>query len=171
MFPTDTFLTIDGLRFHLRDWGGPDAPPAIVLVHGLASNARIWDLLAPLLAPNFRLAAIDQRGHGVSDTPDGGYDLATIAGDLAGALGALGWSRPLVVGHSWGAHVVKKGYRRLFDDGTAQTWHYSLFQLGVGWKERLASYTSDPDAPPYISVSGYRGDTLRDGLTPQTPRL
>ena len=106
MSPTDTFITIGGLRLHLRDWGGPDAPPAILLVHGLASNARIWDLLAPLLAPNFRLVAIDQRGHGLSDKPDDGYDLATIAGDLAGAIVALGWSRPLVVGHSWGANVA-----------------------------------------------------------------
>jgi pimeloyl-ACP methyl ester carboxylesterase len=106
MPPTDTFITSAGLRLHLRDWGGPDAPPAILLVHGLASNARIWDLLAPLLAPSFRLAAIDQRGHGLSDKPDEGYDLPTIAGDLARAIGALGWSRPLVVGHSWGANVV-----------------------------------------------------------------
>src|SRR5262245_38652014 len=106
MSPTDTFITIGGLRLHLRDWGGPDVPPAMVLVHGLASNARIWDLLAPLLAPNFRLVAIDQRGHGLSDKPDDGYDLASIAGDLAGAIAALGISRPLVVGHSWGANVA-----------------------------------------------------------------
>ena len=106
MSPTDTFLSIGGLRLHLRDWGGPDAPPPILLVHGLASNARFWDLLAPLLAPSFRLAAIDQRGHGASDKPDDGYDLPTIAGDLAAAIGALGWPRPLVVGHSWGANVV-----------------------------------------------------------------
>lgn len=106
MFPTDTFLAIAGLRLHLRDWGGPDAQPPILLVHGLASNARIWDLLAALLAPNFRIAALDQRGHGLSDKPDDGYDLATIAGDLAGVIVALGWSRPLVVGHSWGANVA-----------------------------------------------------------------
>jgi pimeloyl-ACP methyl ester carboxylesterase len=106
MSPTDTYITIDGLRLHLRDWGGPDVQPAILLVHGLASNARIWDLLAPLLAPSFRLVAIDQRGHGMSDKPDDGYNLPTIAGDLAAAIGALGWSRPLVVGHSWGANVA-----------------------------------------------------------------
>jgi pimeloyl-ACP methyl ester carboxylesterase len=103
---TDTWITIDGLRLHLRDWGGPEASPSILLVHGLASNARIWDLLAPLLAPDFRLMAIDQRGHGLSDKPDNGYDLPTIAGDLAAAIVALGWSRPLVVGHSWGANVA-----------------------------------------------------------------
>ena len=106
MTPNDTLLTVGGLRLHLRDWGGPAAAPAILLVHGLASNARIWDLLAPLLAAHFRVAAIDQRGHGLSSKPDEGYDLVTIAADLAGAIGALGWQRPLVVGHSWGANVA-----------------------------------------------------------------
>jgi hypothetical protein len=51
---------------------------------------------------------------------------------------------PLAIAYLWlislGRWVVKKGYRRLIDDGTARIWHYSLFQLGVGWKERLASY-------------------------------
>jgi Transposase DDE domain len=52
---------------------------------------------------------------------------------------------PLAIAYLWlvslGRWVVKKGYRRLIDDGSAQSWHFSLFQLGVGWKERLASYT------------------------------
>jgi hypothetical protein len=51
---------------------------------------------------------------------------------------------PLAIAYLWlvslGRWVVKKGYRRLIDDGDARTWHYSLFQLGVGWKERLSSY-------------------------------
>jgi pimeloyl-ACP methyl ester carboxylesterase len=105
MIPTDTFLTANGLRLHLRDWGGPAVTPPILLVHGLASNAQIWDLLAPLLARDFRLAAIDQRGHGQSDKPVDDYGLVTIAEDLAGAIHALGWA-PLVVGHSWGANVA-----------------------------------------------------------------
>lgn len=106
MLPNDTWITAGGLRMHLRDWGGTAAQTPVLLVHGLASNARIWDLLAPLLSQHVRLAAIDQRGHGLSDKPDDGYDFATITGDLAGAIAALGWSRPLVVGHSWGANVA-----------------------------------------------------------------
>jgi pimeloyl-ACP methyl ester carboxylesterase len=106
MTPSDIFVTANGLRLHLRDWGGPDVTPPILLVHGLASNARIWDLLAPLLALDFRVAALDQRGHGRSDKPADDYGMATIADDLAGAIGALGWARPLVVGHSWGANVA-----------------------------------------------------------------
>lgn len=42
---------------------------------------------------------------------------------------------------SVGRWVVKRGYRRLIDDGASRQWHFSLFQIGVGWKERLASYT------------------------------
>ncbi len=52
---------------------------------------------------------------------------------------------PLAIAYLWfvslGRWVVKRGYRQQIDDGSARNWHYSLFQLGVGWKERLASYT------------------------------
>lgn len=34
---------------------------------------------------------------------------------------------------SIGRWVVKRGYRELIDDGTPRHWHYSLFQLGIGW--------------------------------------
>jgi hypothetical protein len=50
----------------------------------------------------------------------------------------------LAIAYLWlvclGRWVVKKGDRPLIDDRDARAWHYSLFQLGVGWKERLASY-------------------------------
>lgn len=51
----------------------------------------------------------------------------------------------LAIAYVWlvslGRWVVKRGYRRLIDDGDSKAWKFSLFQLGVGWKERLASYT------------------------------
>jgi pimeloyl-ACP methyl ester carboxylesterase len=106
MHPTDMFISAGGLRLHVRDWGGPADAGPLLLVHGLASNARIWDLLAPLLAREFRVAALDQRGHGLSDKSADGYDFAAVTRDLAQAIGALGWERPLVVGHSWGANVT-----------------------------------------------------------------
>ena len=52
---------------------------------------------------------------------------------------------PLVIAYLWlvslGRWVVKRGYRPLIDHGAPRKWQYSLFQLGVGWKERLHSYT------------------------------
>lgn len=51
----------------------------------------------------------------------------------------------LAIAYLWlvslGRWLVKKGYRRLIDDGASRAWKFSLFQLGVGWKERLASFT------------------------------
>ena len=82
----------------------------MLLVHGLASNARLWDGVADRLAASGHpVAAVDQRGHGQSDKPDDGYDFATLTGDLLALLADLGWQderRPWVAGQSWGANVV-----------------------------------------------------------------
>jgi len=45
----------------------------LLALHGLASNARWWDLVAGRLAPEHRVVAVDLRGHGRSDRPDTGY--------------------------------------------------------------------------------------------------
>lgn len=102
--PADEYTTLRGLRFHYRDWGGAGRP--VLLLHGLASTCRIWDLTAPLLAADFRVAALDQRGHGQSAQVDSGYDFATVLGDAAAFINHLGWRRPIIVGHSWGADVA-----------------------------------------------------------------
>ena len=98
-------LSLPGVdvRLAATRWSGTGNP--ILLLHGLASTRRFWNLVATDLAGR-PVCAIDQRGHGDSDTPDEGYDLATVAADAATALDALGWSRAVVVGHSWGAAVA-----------------------------------------------------------------
>jgi pimeloyl-ACP methyl ester carboxylesterase len=79
----------------------------VLLVHGLASNARMWDGVAEELARlGHPSVAVDQRGHGRSDAPDGGYDFATLVADLVAVMDATGLERPVVVGQSWGASVV-----------------------------------------------------------------
>ena len=102
--PKDCYVELRGLPFHYRDWGGDGRP--VLLLHGLASTCHIWDLVAPLLAEDFRIAAMDQRGHGQSAQVDDGYDFATVLGDAAAMIEHLGWQRPIVVGHSWGADVA-----------------------------------------------------------------
>jgi len=77
------------------------------LLHGLASAAHIWDLVAPLLAARgYVVTALDQRGHGESDKPGSGYDFDTIVADDAAVIQALHIVRPIIVGHSWGALVA-----------------------------------------------------------------
>jgi pimeloyl-ACP methyl ester carboxylesterase len=100
----DQFMvTGPGVRLHYLDWGGQSRP--LILLHGLASSARIWDFTAPLLANRFRVLALDQRGHGLSDKP-GSYSFDEVTGDLAAFIEALDLDRPVIGGHSWGAAVA-----------------------------------------------------------------
>jgi len=68
--PKDTRLTVGDLHFHVRQWS--ESGPPILLLHGLASSAQTWNLVAPLLAPDYQVIALDERGHGQSDKPDSG---------------------------------------------------------------------------------------------------
>jgi len=77
----------------------------LVLLHGLSSNSRIWDLTAPLLTEHFRVVAVDARGHGLSDKPSS-YSAAEVTGDLGGVMDHLHLDRAVVAGHSWGASVA-----------------------------------------------------------------
>jgi pimeloyl-ACP methyl ester carboxylesterase len=100
---TDTFTSryIDtgGLRQHAVIGG--DGPP-LLLVHGWPETWYAWRLLMPTLARDFEVIAVDQRGIGLTDKPEDGYDTGTLAGDLVALMDALGHERFSVVGHDTG---------------------------------------------------------------------
>jgi pimeloyl-ACP methyl ester carboxylesterase len=102
--PQARFIAANGHTFHLFDWGGHG--DWLVCLHGLASQAHIWDLVAPRLSDDFHVVAIDQRGHGLSDKPDDGYDFAAITSDLDAILKAQKIDRAMLAGHSWGGNVA-----------------------------------------------------------------
>jgi pimeloyl-ACP methyl ester carboxylesterase len=97
-------VAVSGLSLRVREWVA--AGPPIVLVHGLASNSRIWDDVAPRLAERHHVIAFDQRGHGLSDRATDGYTFEQVVSDLEGVVQSLGLDRPTLVGHSWGGNVV-----------------------------------------------------------------
>jgi pimeloyl-ACP methyl ester carboxylesterase len=97
----------DGVSLAARHWSGADTGTPFLLVHGLASNARMWDGVgARLAAAGHRVVAIDQRGHGQSDKPDDGYDFATLTADLVAVADALELPQFAAAGQSWGGNVV-----------------------------------------------------------------
>ncbi len=96
-------VPVGGLSLSVRDHAGE--APAVVALHGLASNARWWDLVAPLLSPR-RVVAVDLRGHGRSAQPDSGYDFDAVAGDVRGLAESLALGSRVAMGHSWGASVA-----------------------------------------------------------------
>ncbi len=85
----------------------PGDKRAFVLLHGLSSNCATWEGVAQrLAAAGHAVITVDQRGHGLSDKPDGGYDFASVSTDLASLIERLELVRPVVAGQSWGGNVV-----------------------------------------------------------------
>ncbi|MEO6712151.1 MAG: alpha/beta hydrolase [Mycobacteriales bacterium] len=99
-----------GPRLALRRGGADPGRRPFLLVHGLASNARLWDGVAKALVVAGReVAAVDLRGHGRSDDAPEGHSTAGAAADLAELCGVLDWTgdrEPIVAGQSWGGNVV-----------------------------------------------------------------
>ncbi|HWO03635.1 MAG TPA: alpha/beta hydrolase, partial [Methylomirabilota bacterium] len=101
--PVDRSVSVNGLRFHVLDWGGEGRTP-LLLLHGFTGHAHAWDTLAIALQPHFHVYALDQRGHGDSDwSPDADYSMSAQLADTKGFVDHLGLDRFILVGMSLGA--------------------------------------------------------------------
>lgn len=96
----DKFITLNGLRFHYRDWGDEGAPP-LVLLHGFTSHARSWDTFASAMQDQFRVLALDQRGHGETEWASD-YGAERMVEDVAAFVNALGLQTFVLLGLSMG---------------------------------------------------------------------
>ncbi|OGL17028.1 MAG: hypothetical protein A3F92_04345 [Candidatus Rokubacteria bacterium RIFCSPLOWO2_12_FULL_71_22] len=96
-------VSVNGVDLAVREW--PGRGPAIVAVHGLTSNHTVWNSIADALAGAHRLITYDLRGRGDSAKPERGYSLAHHAADLLGLVDHFRLERPIIAGHSLGAHI------------------------------------------------------------------
>lgn len=99
----------DGAETRLENWGS--AGPIVLCVHGITSSRRAWSRLGETLAPNYRVYAYDQRGHGDSAGVSGPMTLQRSVSDLATVALALAGPVDLLIGHSWGGAVAIMGGR------------------------------------------------------------
>ena len=121
-------LQLAELSLHFEESG---AGPPVLLLHGLGSSGRDWDLVTPTLAAEHRLLVPDVRGHGRSGKPPGAYSIPLFARDVAALCDHLGLSGLHVVGLSMGGMIA--------------------FQLAVDRPELLRSLViinSGPDMVP-----------------------
>ena len=96
----------EGVAVECDLWAGGAGVP-FLLVHGLSSNRRLWEVTAARLHEcGHPVATVDLRGHGRSDKPDAGYDFATIGEDLLKVLDAVGFDRAVLAGQSTGGNIV-----------------------------------------------------------------
>ena len=102
--------TDDGTRIHFVDWGGPPGGiPGVLLVPGLLAPSWTWAPVARRLRRRRRTVVTDLRGHGLSDAPMTGYDVATLAADAiaaAEASGLLAGGPIVLAGHGFGGTVA-----------------------------------------------------------------
>jgi pimeloyl-ACP methyl ester carboxylesterase len=96
---------LDGTpRLHYLEWN-PDGVRTVILLHGNSANAWWWQPVARAIVPEYRLLALDQRGHGDSEwARPVAYSPVDYANDIARlvAHAASNTEKPLIVGHSMG---------------------------------------------------------------------
>lgn len=94
----------DGLSLNVLEWSREGTP--LLFIHGFSNEAHIWDDVAPMLAPYYRVLAMDLRGHGESDWhPSGDYDYASHVADVLALLDHLAIERVVIVAHSLGGRI------------------------------------------------------------------
>ncbi len=91
----------------------------LLLIHGLGSSSRDWELQLTPFSERYRVISYDVRGHGQSAKPPGPYSVPQFAGDAIGLLDALEVESAHVLGISMGGMIV--------------------FQLAVSYPERVKS--------------------------------
>lgn len=99
-----TYADIEGTRVRYLDTGGEGE--AVVMIHGFASSLETWDAVRPVVEKNRRVIALDLKGFGWTDRPEGDYSPDAQARLVLGLMTLRGVDRATIVAHSWGASVA-----------------------------------------------------------------
>ena len=93
----------NGLKMHYYEW--PGRGPDLIFLHPSSGYGRMWEWTAEHLIDQFHVYALDQRGHGQTDKPDGDYSAQEYAEDLLLFMEAVGIDRAVIAGQSLGGRV------------------------------------------------------------------
>lgn len=95
----------NGVKIHYVALG---EGPLVVMIHGFPDYWYTWRDQMEVLAGDFRVLAIDQRGYNLSGQPEGveNYDMQLLVGDVAAVIQDAGGKSAAIVGHDWGGMVA-----------------------------------------------------------------
>lgn len=97
-------ISLENVSLHLRYAG--NGPP-VLLVHGNPQFSHTWRIIGPLLAENYTVVAVDNRGAGDSSLPpDGNYTVMASAEDLKCVMDFLNITSTYVLSHDMGAGIA-----------------------------------------------------------------
>jgi pimeloyl-ACP methyl ester carboxylesterase len=95
-----------GVRLRYAYQGDPNGTP-VILLHGYTDSWFSFSQILPLLDSRYRVYTLDQRGHGDSDRPVGGYAMQQFAADVVAFMDAMKIKQATIVGHSMGSLVAQ----------------------------------------------------------------
>jgi non-heme chloroperoxidase len=146
--------TAEQFSLFYTDYPG-DEP--VVFAHAWGLNGDMWSYQLPeLMTAGFRCVTYDRRGHGRSDRPPTGYDIDTLADDLAAVIDRLDLSNITLIGHSMGtAEVV----RYLTRHGSGRI---ARLVLSGTVTPMLLQSADNPDGIPADVAAQSRAAMLRD---------
>ena len=148
-----TYIVRDGVAIYYEVRG---SGPAILLSHGFAATARMWDPQVEMLARDFTVIRWDLRGHGRSDSPadPAAYSQARSLGDMTAILDTVGAPKAIVGGHSLGG-FLSLAFNARYPDRVA-----ALLLCGCG-----PGYRKDAPREAWNAVANGLADQIeREGL-------
>ncbi|WP_331770350.1 alpha/beta hydrolase (plasmid) [Embleya sp. NBC_00888] len=154
--PGLTYVQAADVRTRYQTWG--TSGPPVVLVHGAFESVDTWSRLAPILARDHRVYALDLTGYGYSQRR-GPYTVDHLTRQLLGFLDAMRLGgpdeRPILVGHSSGAAMVAEATLRAPERiGGVMLLDGDALDTGAG----------PPAALEYVLIDPFRTSLLRIGL-------
>ena len=105
--PQDRFVNVNGLRLHFLDWGN-EAKQPLILLHGIGRVAQTFSHLATHFSKDYRVIAVDMRGHGDSGwSAEGAYLVEDYVKDVEGLASQLQLRNIVIWGNSTGGRVAQ----------------------------------------------------------------
>lgn len=99
------YVDVAGVRSHYLEWQGPKNAPTLLLVHGFMGHAHWWDFIAPVLAQDYRVVAMDLSGMGDSGYR-AEYSLELYIAEIAGIIRHIRSEPIKLIAHSFGGRCA-----------------------------------------------------------------
>ena len=148
---------------------GPETAQPILFIHGWSQSAHAWEgFLQGGLAQDYRLIALDMRGHGRSDRPDPvvSYRESRLwAEDIAAVIAAHQVTKPILVGWSYGGYVIAD-YLRHYGEGNVGGVLFAgaITQHRTEKSKRYRNAESGPRFKAAMTLSGNNREAAGDFL-------
>ena len=173
-----------GLKLHVREWGKPDAP-AILFIHGWSQHHLCWraQIESPL-ADDYRLVALDLRGHGQSEAPLAAENYTSgelWADDIKNVMETLELQNPLLVGWSYAGFIIGDFLRRNGDGliagvnfvaaatGIGPRWFGS--HIGPGFLDYAQNACSEDQEIALKAIQDFLREAVKKSIDPDAAQL